>query len=135
MRINYNDRYFRSIANLGGGDVDAETIFHYRHEGEVVWATYRGGGVAFGTLTALVLPDGKLDMRYQQVSQDGIIKTGRCLSTPEILSDGRVRLHESWSWTEGGDGAGESQVEEIPVAMRRGAVQPAVAADGASPRC
>ncbi len=114
MRINYNDRYFRSVANLGGGDVDAETIFHYRQEGEIVWATYRGGGVAFGTLTALVLPDGKLDMSYQQVSRDGIIKTGRCLSTPEILSDGRVRLHESWSWTEGGDGAGESQVEEIP---------------------
>jgi hypothetical protein len=114
MRINYNDRYFRGVGNVDGGDVDADTLFHYRQEDEVVWATYRGGGVAFGTLTALVRPDGRLDMRYQQVSKDGIIKTGRCLSTPEILSDGRLRLHESWSWTEGGDGAGESRIEEIP---------------------
>jgi hypothetical protein len=112
--VNYNDRYFRSVGNVDGGDVDADTVFHYRQEDEIVWATYRGGGVAFGTLTALVLPDGRLDMRYQQVSKDGIIKTGRCLSTPEILSDGRLRLHESWSWTEGGEGAGESRIEEIP---------------------
>ena len=111
--INYNDRYFRSIGNVAG-DVDANTLFHYRQEDNVVWATYRGGGVAFGTLTALVLPDGRLDMRYQQVSKDGTIKTGRCWSTPEMLPDGRVRLHESWSWTEGGAGAGESCIEEIP---------------------
>jgi hypothetical protein len=113
MRIDYNNRYFRSIGNVDGGDVDANTLFHYRQEGEVVWATYRGGGVAFGTLTALVLPDGKLDMRYQQVSKDGTIKTGRCLSTPEILSDGRLCLHESWSWIEGGVGTGESRIEEV----------------------
>ena len=113
MRIDYNNRYFRSVGDVDGGDVDADTLFHYRQEGEVVWATYRGGGVALGTLTALVLPDGKLDMRYQQVSKDGIIKTGRCLSTPEILADGRLRLHESWSWIEGGVGAGESRIEEV----------------------
>src|SRR5688572_18429055 len=107
MSINYNDRHFRSVASSGGGDVDAETRFHYRQEGVIVWATYRCGGVAFGTLTALVLPDGKLDMRYQQVSRDGIIKTGRCLSTPEVLADGRLVLRESWRWTEGGDGSGE----------------------------
>src|SRR5688572_21093126 len=97
MRIDYNNRYFRSIGNVVVGDVDADARCHSRREGEVVWATYRGGGVAFGTLIALVLPDGQLDMRYQQVSKDGTIKTGRCLSRPEILSDGRLRLLESWS--------------------------------------
>jgi hypothetical protein len=113
MSLSYDNRFFRSVANVGGGDVDGDTCFHYRQEGHVVWATYQGGGVAFGTLTALVLPDGKLDMRYQQVSKDGAIKTGRCLSTPEVLPDGRLRLHESWRWTEGGDGAGESLIEEV----------------------
>lgn len=113
MNINYDNRYFRSSANSNIGDVDKDTCFHYRQDGDVVWATYRGGGVRFGTLTALVRPDGRLDMRYQQVSKDGMLKTGRCLSTPEVLADGRLRLHESWRWTEGGEGAGESQIEEI----------------------
>jgi hypothetical protein len=98
MRIDYDNRYFRSVRNVDGGDVDPDTLFHYRQEGDVVWATYRGGRVA---------------VRYQQISKDGIIKTGRCLSTPEILSDGRLRLHESWSWIEGAVGAGESRIEEV----------------------
>ena len=39
--------------------------------------------------------------------------TGICKSTPEILEDGRIRLHEKWQWTCGGGGAGESIVEEV----------------------
>jgi hypothetical protein len=39
MRIDYNNRYFRSVGDVAGGDVDADTLFHYRQEGEVVWAT------------------------------------------------------------------------------------------------
>lgn len=113
MKITYNDRRFRSVASSGGGDVSGETVFHYHQDGNVVWATYQGGGVRFGTLTAIVLADSKLNMRYQQVAIDGMIKTGRCLSTPEILADGRIRLHESWEWTEGGSGKGQSIVEEI----------------------
>lgn len=60
-----------------------------------------------------MLADGRLDMRYQQVSTVGTIKTGRCVSVPEVLPDGRLRLRESWRWTEGGDGSGESTIEEV----------------------
>jgi len=111
--IDYNNRNFRSIENSPGGDVDGDTLFEYRQKGDIVWATYEGSAVAFGTLTARVLPDGQLDMRYQHVAADGLIRTGRCLSTPEILLDGRVRLHERWRWTKGGEGEGESRIEEV----------------------
>jgi len=114
LDIDYNHRSFRGVSNSPGGDVDADTVFHYRQQGDVVWATYEGGAVRFGTLTALVLPDGRLDMRYQQVAANGAFKTGRCLSVPEVLPDGRIALYESWEWTEGGVGGGHSRVEEIP---------------------
>ena len=113
MIIDYHDRRFRSIANTTNGDVGDRTVFHYRQRGRVVWATYEGGAVTFGTLVASVLDDGTLDMRYQHVAEGGAIKAGRCVSTPERLPDGRLRLHEHWSWTEGGEGQGRSQVEEI----------------------
>ena len=113
MSIDYNNRVFRSVENSPGGDVDGSTVFQYRQEGNIVWATYAGGAVAFGTLTALVLEDGHLDMRYQHVATTGSIKTGRCISTPETLPDGRLRLHEAWRWTEGGEGTGRSCVEEM----------------------
>jgi hypothetical protein len=111
--INYDGRRFRTVSSGAGGDVDVDTVFHYHQHGPVVWATYAGGGVAFGTLIARIDPDGRLDMRYQQVSSTGVLKAGRCQSTPEVLPDGRLRLHESWRWAEGGEGSGTSVVEEM----------------------
>ena len=113
MPIDYDDRRYASVANSAAGDVGAGTVFHYRQRGDVVWGTYQGGDIAIGTLIARVLPDGSLDMRYQHVTRDGAIKTGRCASRAEILVDGRIRLHERWQWIEGGTGAGESIVEEV----------------------
>lgn len=114
VSINYDGRIFRSLANTAGGDVGGDTLFHYHQRGHIVWATYQGGQVAFGTLIAIVSPeDDSLDMRYQHVSADRTLKTGRCRSTPLLLPDGRLRLRELWQWTEGGTGAGESEIEEV----------------------
>lgn len=111
--VDYNERRFVSKNNSENGEVGADTVFHYRQRGDVVWATYEGGRVVFGTLVAKVEPDGSLDMRYQHVNRDGELMTGRCRSTPEVLPDGRLRLHESWQWTCGDRSEGQSVVEEI----------------------
>jgi hypothetical protein len=111
--IDYDERVFGSVSNSDSGDVGTGTVFRYRQQGKIVWATYEGGAVAQGTLIARVQADGSLDMRYQHVTIDGAMKTGRCLSRPEILVDGRIRLHERWQWTEGGSEAGESVIEEV----------------------
>jgi len=113
VTIDYDNRRFRAVSNVDTGDVTTDTTFHYHQRDAVVWATYDGGGVAFGTLIATVDARGRLEMRYQQVSVTGQLRAGRCLSTPEVLPDGRLRLHESWSWTEGGEGSGTSVVEEM----------------------
>jgi hypothetical protein len=116
MIIDYSNRIFRCAQNTAEGDVGNDTVFHYRQEGDVVWATYAGGPVAFGTLIGRKLVDGRLDARYQHVTIAGTVKAGRCWSTPEALPGGRIRLHEEWTWTEGGTGSGSSQVEEIATA-------------------
>ncbi len=128
VRVNYEGRIFQTVtpapapagdataASLDvapSGDVGPDTLFRYHQDGDVVWATYGGGRVQFGTMIATVNPDGTLETRYQQVATDGTIKAGRCRSTPEFLSDGRVRLHEEWAWTEGDSGSGSSIVEEL----------------------
>jgi hypothetical protein len=111
--IHYDGRIFSSVSNSASGDVSSETRFLYRQRGDVVWATYEGGAVRFGTLVARVAPDGALDMRYQHVSEDGTLKTGTCRSVPELLPDGRLRLHESWAWTSPAEASGSSVVEEV----------------------
>lgn len=113
--MNYDGRVFRSIANTPNGDVGGDTLFHYHQQGDIVWATYQGGLITFGTLIAKLSPaDGALDVRYHHISVDGVIKTGRCRSVPIVRSDGRLRLREVWKWTEGGEGEGTSEIEEIP---------------------
>lgn len=113
VTINYHNRMFRGIANSATGDVDRDTVFHYRQVGTFIWATYEGGTVACGTMVGVQLDDGRLELRYQHVTRDGMLRAGRCLSTPVVLDDGRLRLREEWSWTEGGIGNGTSEVEEL----------------------
>jgi hypothetical protein len=114
MTFSYEGRVFRSITNSAGGDVSGETTFHYRQSGSLVWATYAGGSVLFGTLLAQVDDGGSLDMRYQHLTIDGAFRSGRCHSRPELLPTGRLRLHEQWTWSDGAQGEGVSIVEEIP---------------------
>lgn len=113
MTIDYNDRRFRAASNSINGEVGSETRFHYHQKGDIVWGEYGDGEIVFGTLIAKVLSDGSLDMRYQHVNSKGTLMTGICLSKPEILPDGRIRLHESWRWTCGDESSGESILEEI----------------------
>lgn len=113
MQLNYDKRVFKSVSNSETGEVSNETTFYYRQKDNLVRAEYSGGAIVFGTLIAKVLENGVLEMRYQHLSRDDELMTGKCLSTPEILTDGRIRLHEKWQWTSGDLSAGESIVEEI----------------------
>lgn len=112
--IDYDNRRFRGVANSETGEVGGDTVFRYRQRDDVVWATYEGGGVRFGTLVATVDGSGALDMRYAHVNGAGELMTGACRSTPEVLPDGRLRLHERWRWTCGDRSEGKSIVEEVP---------------------
>ena len=109
----YNNRFFAPVSNTENGEVDSSTVFHYRQAGDIVWATYEGGDIRFGTLIATADEAGRLDMRYSHVNRRGELMTGRCESTPEVLPDGRLRLRERWRWTSGDGSGGESVVEEI----------------------
>ena len=111
--INYEGRRFRSVENSETGEVGPETVFDYSQDGDVVGATYEGGAVQKGNLVATVDPEGKLDVRYGHVNASGELMTGECRSTPEVLPDGRIRLHEEWRWTSGDRSSGRSVVEEI----------------------
>ncbi len=111
--FSYDNRRFRAVTQAANGEVDAATTFHYRQERDIVWATYAGGGIRFGTLVATMKEDGSLDMRYSHVNAAGDLMTGTCQTTPEQLPDGRLRLHERWQWTSGDHSEGTSIVEEI----------------------
>jgi hypothetical protein len=111
--VGYEGRRFRSVGNSETGEVGPETVFDYSQDGDVVSATYGGGGVRSGFLIATADGEGNLDARYAHVNASGELMTGECRTTPERLPDGRLRLHEEWRWTSGDGSSGRSIVEEI----------------------
>jgi hypothetical protein len=113
LALNFDRRRFVMAQNSANGDCSVETSFHYRQNGNRVWATYDGGRVRLGSLVAIGDREGRLNIRYQHADDAGRLRAGRCTSKPEILSDGRLRLHEEWQWTTGDLSAGRSIIEEV----------------------
>ena len=111
--INYHGKIFRPVLNSENGETSKETVFHYQQQGNILTSEYSGGKILQGHLIGLVDEDGKIEMRYHQVNCSNELMTGICRSVPEILPNGKIRLHETWQWTSGDFSEGNSILEEI----------------------
>ena len=110
--INYNDKIFRPVVNSENGETSNDTVFIYKQIGNILTSEYSGGKIINGHLIGLVDENGEIEMRYNQVNQKGELMTGICKSKPEILENGKIRLHENWEWTSGDKSKGTSIIEE-----------------------
>ena len=113
MRINYNNKKFKSVSNSDNGEVSADMIFHYKQIGNILTCSYYGDNIIQGHLIGTVDQSGCIDMSYHQVNNAGQIMTGLCKSNPEFLGNGKIRLLEEWQWTSGDKSKGNSVLEEI----------------------
>lgn len=111
--MNYNNKYFKPVQTSKNGETTDETIFHYKQSGSTITANYQGDTILKGHLIGIVDSEGHISMRYHHVNTKGELMTGICESTPEVLSNGKIRLHEEWKWTSGDCSYGKSIVEEI----------------------
>ncbi|UOQ92107.1 n-acetylglutamate synthase [Halobacillus shinanisalinarum] len=111
--IDYNGRKFVSVENTANGEVSSKTFFDYKQDGNIISATYNGGEIRLGTLVGMVREDGCLEFRYNHVNIYNEIRGGKCVSTSEILPDGRIRLYENWKWLDEEGTEGSSTIEEV----------------------
>lgn len=113
MTINYDGRTFRSSAPETAGPDALGPIGHYHQDGDLIWAEFAGGKVVRGSLVGTCGPDGRIDVVYCQVLSGGQVVSGRCVSTPELLADGRIRLREDWQRYGAAAATGVSYIEEV----------------------
>lgn len=111
--MNYDGRTFVSVENSSNGEVSSKTVFEYKQEGNIVTAVYGGGDIIKGTMIGIVKDNGELAFNYNHVNTKYEIRGGSCVSTPVVLADGRIRLHEKWKWNDRDGSEGESVVEEV----------------------
>ena len=104
----YDGRRFR-LTLTGGVPTSRNVILECRQFGDVVVGTYSGDNVEQGTLLAIVRAMGCLEGRFQHVTPELQIETGRCWATPQHTSGGQVRLYVEWQM---GGREGVSVMEE-----------------------
>lgn len=117
-KINFNNKLFSSISNTNNGEVSSETLFKYHQNGDIIWAEYNGGDIVKGFLIGLCDDKNNLHFTYQHINENNEIRTGRCMSTPEILPNGKIRMFEQWKWTNGDNSTGESIIEEVSLTYK-----------------
>lgn len=111
--INYNNRQFVSVENTDAGEVSSSTYFHYKQEGNILYADYAGGVIVKGKLIGIVNEDDTLEFRYNHVNTANEIRGGKCKSTPKLTPDGKIELHEKWQWLDKEQVKGESLIREV----------------------
>ena len=89
-------------------EVSSTTIFGYKQDGLILTCSYSGNSIISGHLIGLVENNGNINMRYHQINTNGELMTGTCQSTPEIMPNEKIRLHETWQWTSGNLSKGTS---------------------------
>ena len=113
MKYNLEGKIFAPISSTGTGEVDDDTLFHYHQKDNLVWAEYEGGPIFKGHLIAKIMENGNLDMQYQHINTQGELMFGKCISTPEKMPDGRLKLNEKWQWLSGDKSSGYSEIIEV----------------------
>ncbi len=111
--LNYNDKKFKPISNTENGETSNETVFHYKQVGSILTSEYSGGKIKHGHLIGLVDHIGHIEMHYHHLNEQNELMSGTCISKPEILENGKIRLHENWQWTSDDYSNGSSILEEL----------------------
>ncbi|MCI5055172.1 MAG: n-acetylglutamate synthase [Flavobacteriales bacterium] len=111
--INYNGRKFRVLGNSENGEVSDDMVFEYFQEGKILTCRYFGDKILEGHILGLVQEDGTIQMTYHQINDQLNHRTGKGISKPIILEDGRIQLEEHWEWTNGDKTKGRSSLVEM----------------------
>lgn len=111
IRMNLDGLSFQVCATASIGVVSAQTRLHLTQRGSRIFGRYGGGSVLRGCLVGRVRGQA-LTFRYTQRECTGGIHGGHSNCVLEVLSDGRLRIHEHFTWKTR-EGAGTNVFEQV----------------------
>jgi len=116
--MNLDGLCFQVCTTASVGVVSAQTRLHLKQRGSRIFGRYEGGSILRGCLVGQVSGHA-LTFRYTQRERAGGIHGGRSSCVLEILSDGRLRIHEHFTWKTR-EGAGTNIFEQASNGTSRG---------------
>jgi len=102
---------FRVCATASVGVVSAQTYLHMTQRGSRIFGRYEGGSIVRGCLVGQ-LSGQALIFRYTQLERAGGIHGGHSSCALEVLRDGRLRIHEHFTWKTR-EGCGTNVFEQV----------------------
>jgi lactoylglutathione lyase len=112
LHVSIHDKRFAPVANPHGVS-GADTVFHYRTDGDLITGSYGGGRIRAGQLVGRVTSPDTIELLYHCVTTDGALMAGESRGSVSRGEDGRVRLAFDWSWLTGDRGGGQSHYVEL----------------------
>ena len=109
--MNLDGMCFRVCATASVSVVSAQTRLHLTQRGSRIFGRYEGGSILRGRLVGQVSGHA-LTFRYTQRECAGSIHGGRSRCVLEVLSNGRLRIYEHFTWKTR-TGAGTNIFEQV----------------------
>jgi hypothetical protein len=110
--FNFDNKRFALNQNSDSGQVNPETVFEYKQNGNLVTADYYGGTIKYGKIIA-VLKDDELNMLYQCLTTDNQLKAGKAIAKISLSENGKIKLNLNWEWLTNRNEKGNSEYVEI----------------------
>jgi hypothetical protein len=111
-KFNFDNKTFALIQNSESGQVNFETVFEYKQDGNLVTADYYGGTIKYGKIIADLKGD-ELNMLYQCLTTDNQLKAGKAIAKISTTDDKKIKLCLNWEWLTNGNEKGISEYVEI----------------------
>ena len=96
--MNLDQTQFRVSSTACSGVVSSETRLALEQRGIKILGRYSGGSILRGYLVGTLIGT-VLQFRFTQREVAGEIHGGRSVCEFERLADGRLRMHEHFTWT------------------------------------
>ena len=109
--FNFHNKTFYLVENSESGKVNADTIFKYQQEKNIITADYSGGTVKYGKIIAN-LKNKSLNMLYQCITTNNELKAGKAIAEISLTKDKKIKLKLKWQWLNGKNESGISEYIE-----------------------
>lgn len=112
QKYDFHNKKFRVVKNDGpGAEVNEDTTFTFKQEGNIIHADYSGGKVKVGKFLGIINGD-NIQFKYIQVNIKGEFQAGHSTDKIRIKDNGKLQLVDEWEW-DTKEGTGLCIMEEL----------------------
>lgn len=94
--IQLANKKFALVGESNVKDIGSNTLLTVNQDGELLYGEYAGGRVIKGSFIARLSSENTFKRYFHHMNNEGVLISGVGCGSIEVLSNGKIRLKESW---------------------------------------